>query len=96
MNKETQTYYMVDSASYSYGAYDCIEDAIKQAERSDGNIKTITKVTETKEIVWEKPNYEITKEEVLKQLKDSFEYDEVGHLSKDAIDWLIKKLKSEE
>lgn len=96
MINETRTYYMVDSAICSYGAYDCIEDAIKQAERIDGNIKTITEVTETRKIVWEKPNYEITKEEVLKQLKDSFEYDEVGYLSKDAIDWLIKKLKSEE
>ena len=96
MNNETRTYYMVDSATSSYGAYDCIEDAIKQAEKIDGNIKTISKVTETREIVWEKPDYEITKEEVLRQLKYSFEYDEAGYLSKDAVDWLIKKLKGEE
>lgn len=61
MNKETETYYMVETATSSYGAYDCIEDAIKQAEKIDGNIKTISKVTETREIVWEKPDYEITK-----------------------------------
>ena len=93
--KEIETYYMVNSASCSYGAYDCFEDAIEQSEKIDGNVKTITKVTETREIVWEKPDYAITKEEVLQQLKYSFEYDKVGYLSKDAIDWLIKKLKGE-
>lgn len=95
-NEGVQTYYMVNSASCSYGAYECFEDAIEQAERIDGNVKTITKVTETREIVWEKPNYVITKEEVLQQLECSFEFDEEGYLSKDAIDWLIKKLKEEE
>ena len=61
MSEEIRTYYMVDSATCSYGSYDCIEDAIEQAERLDGNVKTITEVTETRKIVWEKPNYEIIK-----------------------------------
>lgn len=96
MSEETRTYYMVDSANCSYGGYACIEDAIEQAERFDGNVKTITEVTEIRKVIWTKPDYEITKDEVLKQLELSFEQDEVGYLSKDAIDWLIKKLKEQE
>ena len=86
-----RTYYMVNSASCSYGAYESIEDAIKQAE-TDGTVKTITKIVEECEVIWTKPDYEISSDDVYSQLVTSFELDEKenSYLSKDALDWLIK------
>lgn len=93
---ETKIYYMCGSGTYAYGGYETFEKAKKQCE-DDGEVKTIIKVTETTEVVYTKPDYQISREQVLRQLHNSFSEDdkENSYLSKDAIKFLIDLLEKE-
>ncbi len=91
---KTRTYYTCEAASYQYGAYETFEEA-KATCDNDGEVKRIIKVTETVEEIYTKPDYQISQEEVLYQLHNSFSEDdkENSYLSKDAIKFLIDLLE---
>ena len=91
---KTREYFMVNTEAFgSYGEFETLEEAIKRAN-DDGTVKKITYIKEESKVVWKKPDYKITEDEVIYELKNAFEYDEKenSYLTKDAIKYLLDML----
>lgn len=92
---ETNVYYEISEAYCSYGGYETFEEA-RANFNNFGNAKAIYKVTETKELVYEKENWQINKGQVLHELYDYLNERDSYNLSTEALEYIIKYIEKKE
>lgn len=86
---ETNVYYEISEGYCSYGGYETFEEA-RAKLNIYGRAKAIYKVIETKELVYEKENWQINKDQVLHELYEYLNERDSCNLSTEALEYIIK------
>lgn len=91
---ETNIHYEIAEPFCSYGAYETFEEA-RTFFNNFGNAQAIYKVTETRELVYEKENWQINKDRVLHELHNYLNERDSYNLSTEALEYIIKCIEKE-
>ena len=89
---ENSIYYEIAEPDLTFGGYETFEDARKNFSNF-GNARAIYKVTETRELVYEKENWQINKSQVLHELYEYLNERDANSLSTEALEYIIKNIE---